>query len=122
MVILSETLLGEDTRSCSKAIRKNILQETQRLSGTIDDLLSIKSNRAWFKTDSFEITPITYPVHTSYRSGIIFAKQNEVRYQSDFLLTKIYIYWETTLQITSAFYNILDNAIKYTEEGKESPS
>lgn len=114
MVILSETLQAEEDKNLVLELSERIAQEAHRLAGTIDDLSQLSQIEHGSK-QFFEITPITYPVHTAIARASSIAKQKGV----DINLTEdedLYLLGDH-IQITSAIYNLLDNAIKYTEEG-----
>ena len=114
MVILSETLQAEEDKNLVLELSERIAQEAHRLAGTIDDLSQLSQIEHGSKL-FFEITPITYPVHTAIARASSIAKQKGV----DINLTEdedLYLLGDH-IQITSAIYNLLDNAIKYTEEG-----
>ena len=121
IALLTETLLGRTRQDLVQKFAPNILQETERLSETIDDLLSIKPNRAWFKTDSFNQIDILKCIEQAIdRVNIFQSRTNCFRYQSpedeDFHL------FGDELQLTSAFYNILENASVNTKEGIKAMS
>ncbi len=111
IALLTETLLGEPDTDLVQKFAPNILQETERLSETIDDLLSL-SRIEHGSTDSFNQIDILKCAEQAIDRVNIFAKQNEVTVLTSFPPAPAHLFGDE-LQLTSAFYNILENSVKY---------
>ena len=111
IALLTETLLGEPDTDLVQKFAPNILQETERLSETIDDLLSL-SRIEHGSTDSFNQIDILKCAEQAIDRVNIFAKQNEVTVLTSFPPAPVHLFGDE-LQLTSAFYNILENSVKY---------
>ena len=111
IALLTETLLGEPDTDLVQTFAPNILQETERLSETIDDLLSL-SRIEHGSTDSFNQIDILKCAEQAIDRVNIFAKQNEVTVLTSFPPAPVHLFGDE-LQLTSAFYNILENSVKY---------
>mgnify|MGYP001450707678 FL=1 len=111
IALLTETLLGEPDTDLVQKFAPNILQETERLSETIDDLLSL-SRIEHGSTDSFNQIDILKCAEQAIDRVNIFAKQNEVTVLTSFPPAPVHLFGDA-LQLTSAFYNILENSVKY---------
>ena len=111
IALLTETLLGEPDTDLVQKFAPNILQETERLSETIDDLLSL-SRIEHGSTDSFNQIDLLKCAEQAIDRVKIFAKQNEVTVLTSFPPAPVHLFGDE-LQLTSAFYNILENSVKY---------
>ena len=111
IALLTETLLGEPDTDLVQKFAPNILQETERLSETIDDLLSL-SRIEHGSTDSFNQIDILKCAEQAIDRVNNFAKQNEVTVLTSFPPAPVHLFGDE-LQLTSAFYNILENSVKY---------
>ena len=111
IALLTETLLGEPDTDLVQTFAPNILQETERLSETIDDLLSL-SRIEHGSTDSFNQIDLLKCAEQAIDRVKIFAKQNEVTVLTSFPPAPVHLFGDA-LQLTSAFYNILENSVKY---------
>ncbi|MEC8334807.1 MAG: HAMP domain-containing sensor histidine kinase [Actinomycetota bacterium] len=111
IALLTETLLGEPDTDLVQKFAPNILQETERLSETIDDLLSL-SRIEHGSTDSFNQIDILKCIEQAIDRVNIFAKQNEVTVLTSFPPAPVHLFGDE-LQLISAFYNILENSVKY---------
>ena len=111
IALLTETLLGEPDTDLVQKFAPNILQETERLSETIDDLLSL-SRIEHGSTDSFNQIDILKCAEQAIDRVNIFAKQNEVTVLTSFPPAPVHLFGDE-LQLTSALYNILENSVKY---------
>ena len=115
MVLLAETLYEEEEPNLVKDLSNRIAQEAQRLAGTIDDLSAL-SQIEHGSQESYELIPISYPVEAAISRANPTAEKRSVsiRYtppESEYFLKG------DSIQITSAVYNLIENAIKYSEEG-----
>ena len=111
IALLTETLLGEPHTDLVQTFAPNILQETERLSETVDDLLSL-SRIEHGSTDSFNQIDLLKCAEQAIDRVKIFAKQNEVTVLTSFPPAPVHLFGDA-LQLTSAFYNILENSVKY---------
>jgi two-component system sensor histidine kinase SenX3 len=111
IALLTETLLGEPDTDLVQKFAPNILQETERLSETIDDLLSL-SRIEHGSTDSFNQIDLLKCIEQAIDRVNTFAKQNEVTVLTSFPPAPVHLFGDE-LQLTSAFYNILENSVKY---------
>ena len=111
IALLTETLLGEPDTDLVQKFAPNILQETERLSETIDDLLSL-SRIEHGSTDSFNQIDLLKCIEQAIDRVNTFAKQNEVTVLTSFPPAPVHLFGDA-LQLTSAFYNILENSVKY---------
>ncbi len=111
IALLTETLLGEPDTDLVQKFAPNILQETERLSETIDDLLSL-SRIEHGATDSFNQIDLLKCIEQAIDRVNTFAKQNEVTVLTSFPPAPVHLFGDE-LQLTSAFYNILENSVKY---------
>ena len=111
IALLTETLLGEPDTDLIQKFAPNILQETERLSETIDDLLSL-SRIEHGSTDSFNQIDLLKCIEQAIDRVNTFAKQNEVTVLTSFPPAPVHLFGDE-LQLTSAFYNILENSVKY---------
>lgn len=111
IALLTETLLGEPDTDLVQKFAPNILQETERLSETIDDLLSL-SRIEHGSTDSFNQIDLLKCIEQAIDRVNTFAKQNEVTVLTSFPPAPVHLFGDE-LQLISAFYNILENSVKY---------
>ena len=111
IALLTETLLGEPDTDLVQKFAPNILQETERLSETIDDLLSL-SRIEHGSTDSFNQIDLLKCIEQAIDRVNTFAKQNEVTVLTSFPPAPVHLFGDE-LQLTSALYNILENSVKY---------
>ncbi|MDG1846387.1 MAG: ATP-binding protein [Acidimicrobiales bacterium] len=114
MVLLAETLQKEDEPNLVKDLSDRIAQEAQRLAGTIDDLSAL-SQIEHGSQKSFELIPISYPVKAAISRASVIAEQRSISIHLKLPENDLFLKGDN-LQITSAIYNLIENAIKYSEE------
>ena len=116
--LLTETLIENPDIELVQKFAPNILEETDRLSETIDDLLAL-SQIEHGSRDSFEELDLIQCLVQAQERVRTFAQQNKITIHATMPSKPLVIHGDH-LQLTSAFYNLLENGVKYSKahEGK----
>jgi two-component system, OmpR family, sensor histidine kinase SenX3 len=115
--LLAETLLAEDDPDVGKRLGERAVAEAFRLARTIDDLLVLST------IESGE-TPVRerVPVHQAVAEAVERIRPAAEQADIDIVVSepdrRIGILGDRR-QVTSALYNLLDNAVKYSDAGSE---
>jgi two-component system sensor histidine kinase SenX3 len=113
--LLAETLLAEDDPEVSQRLAERIVTEAFRLARTIEDLLvlsTIESEEA----PEREQVPVNLAVAQAVERIRPAAEQAEIELRVTEPDRRIGIFGDRR-QVTSALYNLLDNAVKYSDPG-----
>ena len=116
MGLLAETLLAEDDRQVASRLAERIVNEAFRLDRTIEDLLVLS------RIEGEEIA-----AHEPVSTGLLVADAVErIRPAAEQAGIEVAVEEVDELaivgdrrQLVSALYNLLDNAVKYSDEGDE---
>ena len=113
--LLAETLEGEQDPEIVATFLRRIQSETSRLGGLIEDLLDLSriEDGAEFDTTQVDVSALLDECIDALRSNAEH-RSIELRLDSD---AEAAVLVGDRRQLTSAFTNLLANAIKYTEPG-----
>jgi len=113
--LLAETLLGEEDADVVRRLAERILAEALRVGRTIDDLLELSRIEIdeTFENEVVHIDDVVSEAVQRIRPG---AEQHGILLEAQDIRREI-----TTIgdrrQLVSALFNLLDNAVKYSEAG-----
>jgi two-component system sensor histidine kinase SenX3 len=115
LALLAETLLAEDDPAVSRRLAERMLSEAFRVGRTIDDLLELSRIEA-------EEAPSREPVPVHLVLAEAVERMRPAAEQQGIEIRVAEPRHELTLlgdrrQIVSALYNLLDNAVKYSDAG-----
>jgi two-component system sensor histidine kinase SenX3 len=115
--LLAEALLGEDDTAVRDRLAHRMLTETDRVAHTIEDLLTLS------RIESEEL-----PEHEAVPAGLVIAEavdrirpaaeQRDIALRVDEPDRRLSLLGDRR-QLVSALYNLLDNAVKYSETGSD---
>jgi two-component system sensor histidine kinase SenX3 len=113
--LLAETILGEDDPEVRARLSQRMLAESDRVARTIDDLLTLS------RIESEEL-----PEREPVAAGLVIAEavdrirpaaeQRDIQVVAHEPSDRLAIFGDRR-QIVSALYNLLDNAVKYSDPG-----
>jgi two-component system, OmpR family, sensor histidine kinase SenX3 len=113
--LLAETLVVEDDPAVAHRLAERIVTEAFRLARTIEDLLVLSTIESG---ESPEREPV--PVHLAVAEAVErirpAAEQAGIEIDVDEPDRRLHIFGDRR-QVTSALYNLLDNAVKYSDRG-----
>jgi two-component system sensor histidine kinase SenX3 len=113
--LLAETILGEDDPAVRARLVQRLLAETDRVARTIDDLLTLS------RIESEEL-----PERESVSAGLVIAEAvDRIRPAAEHRDIEVVVHepaerlaiFGDRRQLVSALYNLLDNAVKYSDTG-----
>jgi two-component system sensor histidine kinase SenX3 len=113
--LLAETILGEDDPDVRGRLAQRMLSETDRVARTIDDLLTLS------RIESEEL-----PEREPVPAGLVMAEAvDRIRPAAEHRDIDVVIHdpddrlaiFGDRRQLVSALYNLLDNAVKYSDPG-----
>jgi two-component system sensor histidine kinase SenX3 len=114
--LLAETILGEEDRDVRGRLAQRMLSETDRVARTIEDLLTLS------RIESEEL-----PEREPVGAGLLMAEavdrirpaaeHRQITVQVDDPGDRLAIFGDRR-QLVSALYNLLDNAVKYSDAGQ----
>jgi two-component system sensor histidine kinase SenX3 len=114
--LLAETILGEDDPAVRDRLAQRMLSETDRVARTIDDLLTLS------RIESEEL-----PEREPVAAGLVMAEaadrirpaaeQRNIEILVQEPSDRLAIFGDRR-QLVSALYNLLDNAVKYSDPGQ----
>jgi two-component system sensor histidine kinase SenX3 len=112
--LLAETLLAEDDPAVARRLAERMLAEAFRVSRTIDDLLELS------RIESGETGQDEVPVHLLLTEAIArvrpSAEQRDIAIELTEPPPRLSVAGDRR-QLVSAAYNLLDNAVKYSDRG-----
>jgi len=115
LALLAETLLVEDDVQVAHRLTERILTEAFRVGRTIDDLLELSRLEADDETRRDEV-----PVHPVLSEGVDrvrpAAEQQGIAVEVEEPPKRLVVLGDRR-QLVSAIYNLLDNAVKYSDRG-----
>lgn len=112
----AELLLWEVKSYENKKSTRNIIEEIDRIIKTIEDLLFL--SKTCYQPESFEfreINLIEFLKEITEQLKLI-TKEKSIQFQSDWPKEKIMV-WADKLHLRRLFFNLLDNALKFTPSG-----
>jgi two-component system, OmpR family, sensor histidine kinase SenX3 len=113
--LLAETLLAEDDRDVARRLAERMVTEAFRVARTIDDLLELS------RLEAEEAPPREpVPVHLVVAEAAERVRQAAEARQIEVALdepTRVLTVVGDRRQLVSALFNLLDNAVKYSEAG-----
>ncbi|MGK2949995.1 MAG: sensor histidine kinase, partial [Acidimicrobiales bacterium] len=113
--LLAETLLAEDDPAVAQRLAGRLLTEAFRVGRTIDDLLELSRIEADEHGGRDDV-----PVHLFIAEAVDRmrpgAEQKDISIEVDEPTTRLKVAGDRR-QLVSAVYNLLDNAVKYSDEG-----
>jgi two-component system sensor histidine kinase SenX3 len=113
--LLAETLLDEDDAEVVGRLAERILAEALRVGRTIDDLLEL-SRIEIDETFEHEVVYVEDVVHEAVQRIRPGAEQHGIAIETNDVSRDIAIIGDRR-QLVSALFNLLDNAVKYSESG-----
>jgi two-component system sensor histidine kinase SenX3 len=115
--LLAETLLAEDDPDVANRLAERIVAEAFRLARTIEDLLVLSTIESGETSERERV-----PVHQAVAEAVERIRPAAEQAGIDIAVTepdrRIAILGDRR-QVTSALYNLLDNAVKYSDAGSE---
>ena len=120
LVALAETLADDDDAEVMKRLATRVLREAQRLSRTVDDLLDLSMIEAQ-ESPRREPVPVTLLIEQAVDRVRGVAEGSGVTIEVDALNPELVVNCDRR-QIVSALFNLLENAVKYSDGNGESPS
>jgi two-component system sensor histidine kinase SenX3 len=113
--LLAETLLSEDDPAVARRLAERLLDEAFRVGRTIDDLLALSQIEA----DEVGLRD-EVPVHLFIAEAVErvrpAAEQHDISIQVEEPAARLVVLGDRR-QLVSATYNLLDNAVKYSDPG-----
>jgi two-component system sensor histidine kinase SenX3 len=113
--LLAETLLDEDDADVVGRLAERILAEALRVGRTIDDLLEL-SRIEIDETFEHEVVHVDDVVHEAVQRIRPGAEQHGIALETHDISRDVAIIGDRR-QLVSALFNLLDNAVKYSESG-----
>jgi two-component system sensor histidine kinase SenX3 len=115
MSLLAETMRGEDDPEVLGRLSERLHREAMRMSSTIDDLLML--SRIESDDDPFR-EPVDLPAIVRQAAARVepVATGRRIRLELDATPSPVSVRGDPR-QLVSAVYNLLDNAVKYSEDG-----
>jgi len=115
LALLAETLLAEDDEGVARRLAERILAESFRVGRTIDDLLELSRIEADEEARRDDV-----PVHVVIAEAIDrlrpAAEQQGIRIDVEEPPARLAVAGDRR-QLVTAIYNLLENAVKYSDEG-----
>ncbi|MEJ7582659.1 MAG: ATP-binding protein, partial [Acidimicrobiales bacterium] len=115
--LLAETLLAEDELEVTHRLAERVVTEAFRVGRTIDDLLALSRIEAGEAPvrESVQVAMAMAEAADRIRPG---AEQQHIVIRIDEPSRRLSVIGDRR-QLVSALYNLLDNAVKYSEAGSE---
>jgi two-component system sensor histidine kinase SenX3 len=113
--LLAETLLAEDDRDLVRRLAERLHDEAFRVGRTIDDLLELSQIEA-SERDRFDAIPVDLVVAEAVERVRPAAEQQGIEIAVDELHPRLTVVGDRR-QLVSAIYNLLENAVKYSDRG-----
>ncbi|CAN5145201.1 two-component system sensor histidine kinase SenX3 [soil metagenome] len=115
LALLAETLLAEDDPAVTERLARRMLAEAFRVGGTIDDLLELSRIEA---EEAPQREPVPFHLVVAEASGRVrpAAAQRHIELQVEEPSRRLTILGDRR-QLVSALYNLLENAVKYSDDG-----
>ena len=115
IALLAETIEDEPDPKIVKKILPKIIKETDRLTDTIDDLLTL-SRIEHGSREHFSEIDLLRPIMQAQDRVLTFAAQKNLEVNVILPEDSPTIFGDA-IQLTSAFYNLLENSVKYSKRG-----
>ena len=115
--LLAETLVDEEDRRVSQRLAERMVNEATRLASTIEDLLVLSRIESEEEPEREQV-PIHLVVAESVNRIRPAAGNAGIRIDAPEPDLRLGVTGDRR-QLVSALYNLLDNAVKYSEEGSE---
>jgi two-component system sensor histidine kinase SenX3 len=113
--LLAETLLAEDDPAVARRLAERMLAEAFRVGRTIDDLLELSRIEA-DEAAAREDLPVRRLIGEAVDRVRGAAEQRDIRIEVDEPPARLEVRGDRR-QLVSATYNLLENAVKYSEAG-----
>lgn len=115
IALLAETIEDEPDPKIVKNFLPKIIKETDRLTDTIDDLLTL-SRIEHGSREHFSEIDLLRPIMQAQDRVLTFAEQKNLEVNVILPEDSPTIFGDA-IQLTSAFYNLLENSVKYSKRG-----
>lgn len=115
IALLAETIEDEPDPKIVKSFLPKIIKETDRLTDTIDDLLTL-SRIEHGSREHFSEIDLLRPIMQAQDRVLTFAAQKNLEVNVILPEDSKTIFGDA-IQLTSAFYNLLENSVKYSKPG-----
>ena len=115
IALLAETIEDEPDPKIVKNFLPKIIKETDRLTDTIDDLLTL-SRIEHGSREHFSEIDLLRPIMQAQDRVLTFAAQKNLEVNVILPEDSPTIFGDA-IQLTSAFYNLLENSVKYSKRG-----
>ena len=115
IALLAETIEDEPDPKIVKSFLPKIIKETDRLTDTIDDLLTL-SRIEHGSREHFSEIDLLRPIMQAQDRVLTFAAQKNLEVNVILPEDSPTIFGDA-IQLTSAFYNLLENSVKYSKRG-----
>ncbi len=115
IALLAETIEDEPDPKIVKNVLPKIIKETDRLTDTIDDLLTL-SRIEHGSREHFSEIDLLRPIMQAQDRVLTFAAQKNLEVNVILPEDSPTIFGDA-IQLTSAFYNLLENSVKYSKRG-----
>ena len=115
IALLAETIEDEPDPKIVKNVLPKIIKETDRLTDTIDDLLTL-SRIEHGSREHFSEIDLLRPIMQAQDRVLTFAEQKNLEVNVILPEDSPTIFGDA-IQLTSAFYNLLENSVKYSKRG-----
>ena len=115
IALLAETIEDEPDPKIVKSFLPKIIKETDRLTDTIDDLLTL-SRIEHGSREHFSEIDLLRPIMQAQDRVLTFAAQKNLEVNVILPEDSPTIFGDA-IQLTSAFYNLLENSVKYSKPG-----
>jgi two-component system sensor histidine kinase SenX3 len=115
LALLAETLLSEDDPATRQRLTERLLEESHRVGRTIDDLLSLSRIEAQ-EQHTHPAVPVLDVIEEAVARTAPAAEQRGIRIDEAPVPPGLGVEGDSR-QLVSALYNLLENAVKYSDPG-----
>ncbi|MFP3906117.1 MAG: sensor histidine kinase [Acidimicrobiales bacterium] len=115
LALLAETLVDEDDVEVAHRLAERMFTEAHRVARTIEDLLDLSRIEAE-ENPHRETVPVAAIVHDAIERMRPAAEQKQITLEVEPVNERITLVGDTR-QLVSAVFNLLENAVKYSEAG-----
>lgn len=115
LALLAETLIGEDDPAVTSRLSERIFNEAHRVGRTIDDLLELSRIEAEEQPHR-ETIPVAAILDDAIERMRPAAEQKQITVEVEPVSQRVTLVGDGR-QLVSAVFNLLENAVKYSEAG-----